>query len=82
MRNSALKRLAALGLSLLMGLSLAAQPRVTVSGTTWYTMAGGEASGKYVTDGNLKVEVSGDVYTITLTSSVINAQYKGKLSAE
>ena len=45
-------------------------------------MAGGEASGKYVTDGNLKVEVSGDIYTITLTSSVINAQYKGKLSAE
>ena len=33
MSNSALKRLAALGLSLLMGLSLAAQPRVTVSGT-------------------------------------------------
>ena len=33
MSNSALKRLAALGLSLLMGLSLAAQPKVTVSGT-------------------------------------------------
>ena len=33
MSNSALKRLMALGLSLLMGLSLAAQTRVTVSGT-------------------------------------------------
>ena len=33
MSNSALKRLTALGLSLLMGLSLAAQTRVTVSGT-------------------------------------------------
>ena len=52
------------------------------SGTTWYTMAGGVPTAQYVTDGHLKVEVSGDVYTITLTSSVINAKYVGKLSAE
>ena len=52
------------------------------SGTTWYTMAAGAATPQYVTDGTLTVEVSGDVYTITLKSTVINAQYKGKLSAE
>ena len=52
------------------------------SGTTWYTMASGTATGQYVTDGTLTVEVSGDVYTITLKSTLINAQYKGKLSAE
>ena len=49
------------------------------SGTTWYTMAGGTATGQYVTDGTLSVTLDGDVYTITLSSSVINAQFVGKL---
>ncbi len=49
------------------------------SGTTWFTMYAGAAKGNFVTDGTLKVSVSGDIYTITLTSSVINAQYIGKV---
>ena len=52
------------------------------SGTTWYTVAGGAQTGKYVTDGHLSVSVEGDVYTIVLTSTTINAKYVGKLSAE
>ena len=52
------------------------------SGTTWYTVADGAQTGKYVTDGHLSVSVEGDVYTIVLTSTVINAKYVGKLSAE
>ena len=49
------------------------------SGTTWYTMAAGTATGQYVTDGTLSVTLEGNVYTITLTSSTINAQYVGTL---
>ena len=52
------------------------------SGTTWYTVADGAQTGKYVTDGHLSVSVEGDVYTIVLTSTTINAKYVGKLSAE
>ena len=52
------------------------------SGTSWYTLADGVSSYEYVTDGTLKVEVDGDVYTIILQSSVVNAKYVGKLSAE
>ena len=52
------------------------------SGTSWYTLTDGTSSYQYVTDGTLKVEVDGDVYTIVLESSVINAKYVGKLSAE
>ena len=33
-----------------------------------------------VTDGTVAVEISGDVYTITLESSNINAQYIGSLT--
>ena len=33
-----------------------------------------------VTDGTVTVEISGDVYTITLESSIINAQYIGSLT--
>ena len=33
-----------------------------------------------VTDGTVTVEISGDVYTITLESSNINAQYIGSLT--
>ena len=52
------------------------------SGTTWYTLVGGEASYVYITDGTLKVEKDGDVYTIVLLSSVTNIKYVGKLAAE
>ena len=52
------------------------------SGTTWYTLSGGTATSVYVTDGTVTVEVEGDIYTITLQSSTVNAQYKGKLSAD
>lgn len=52
------------------------------SGTTWYTLVGGEASYVYITDGTLKVEKDGDVYTIVLQSSVTNIKYVGKLAAE
>ena len=33
-----------------------------------------------VTDGTVTVEISGDVYTITLESSNINARYIGSLT--
>ena len=52
------------------------------SGTTWYTLAGGESSYEYITDGTLKVEKDGDVYTLVLESSTVNVKYVGKLSAE
>jgi hypothetical protein len=52
------------------------------SGTTWYTVTAEGQTGKYVTDGHLSVSVEGDVYTIVLTSTTINAKYVGKLSAE
>ena len=52
------------------------------SGTTWYTLAGGETSYVYVTDGSLEVSLEGDEYTIVLTSSTVNAKYVGKLTAE
>jgi len=52
------------------------------SGTTWYTVTAGAATGAYVTDGELEVEKAGSTYTITLTSSLITARYVGKLAAE
>ena len=52
------------------------------SGTTWYTLENDVATYKYVTDGVVTVEVDGDVYTISLESTVVNAKYVGKLSAE
>lgn len=51
------------------------------SGTTWYTYEDGKAkSATKVTDGTATVAVSGDTYTITLKSSVVNAKFSGKLS--
>jgi len=52
------------------------------SGTTWYTLENDVATYKYITDGVVTVEVDGDVYTIILESTVVNAKYVGKLSAE
>lgn len=50
------------------------------SGTTWYTVSGGAASGTYITDGSVTVEVDGDTYTIIIESSIINAKYVGTLT--
>ena len=51
------------------------------SGTTWYTYEDGKAKeATKITDGTATVEVSGDTYTITLKSSIVNAKYSGKLS--
>ena len=52
-------------------------------GTCWMTHnADGSETGVKVTDGTLTVAVEGDVYTITLESSVLNATYVGKLSKD
>ena len=56
---------------------------VTQYGTCLYTYENGTITGvEKVSDGTATVEVNGDVYTITLKSSTINAKYVGKLSAE
>ena len=49
-------------------------------GTCWMTRnADGSETGVKITDGTLTVEISGETYTITLESSVLNAQYVGPL---
>ena len=45
------------------------------SGTTWYTLGGGETSYEFITDGTVTVEANGDDYKITIESSVVNARY-------
>lgn len=50
-------------------------------GTTWYVVENGEMTSKPVTDGTVTVVKDGDFYSITLTSSVVNAKYVGKLTA-
>ena len=53
---------------------------VTNWGTCWMTHnADGSETGVKITDGTLTVEISGETYTITLESSVLNAQYVGPL---
>ena len=49
-------------------------------GTCWWNVSGGAATaaGKVV-DGTLTVALEGDVYTITLESSLVNATYEGTL---
>ena len=52
-------------------------------GSCWMTYEADKRTAvEYVTDGTVTVKVSGDVYTITLESSTVTAQYVGKLSAE
>ena len=50
-------------------------------GTCWWSVADGAAivEGK-VTDGTLTVSVDGEIYTISLQSSLVNAQYIGTLT--
>ena len=50
-------------------------------GTCWWSVANGAAVAEAkVLDGTLTVAVDGDVYTITLESSAVNAQYVGPMT--
>ena len=50
-------------------------------GTCWWSVSGGAAVAEAkVLDGTLTVAVDGDVYTITLESSAVNARYVGNLT--
>ena len=49
-------------------------------GTCWWTVKDGVTSAEKVVDGTLTVELDGDVYTISLESSLVNAQYIGTLT--
>ncbi len=51
-------------------------------GSEWYTVTDGTPSlvGK-ITDGTVTIEQSGDIYTLTIQSSICNAQYVGPLAA-
>ena len=50
-------------------------------GTCWWAVSGGTAVAEAkVLDGTLTVAVDGDTYTITLESSVVNAQYVGPMT--
>ena len=50
-------------------------------GTCWWSVANGAAIAEAkVLDGTLTVAVDGDVYTITLESSAVNAQYVGPMT--
>ena len=52
-------------------------------GTCWMTHnADGTETGVKITDGTITVAVEGDVYTITVKSSVLEATYVGKLSKD
>ena len=52
-------------------------------GTCWMTHnADGSETGVKITDGTITVAVEGDVYTITVESSVLEATYVGKLSKD
>ena len=52
------------------------------NGTSWFTVASGAASGVAVTDGTVTVAKEGDVYTIVIKSTAVNAKYVGKLSKD
>ena len=51
-------------------------------GSEWYSIADGTPTliGK-ITDGTVTIEQSGDIYTLTVQSSICNAQYVGPLAA-
>ena len=49
-------------------------------GTCWWTVADGATSAEKVVDGTLTVAVDGDTYTISLESSLVNAQYVGPMT--
>ena len=49
-------------------------------GSTWYTLAGGNETSAFITDGVVNVSYEGDVCTIVLESSAANAKFVGKLA--
>ena len=49
-------------------------------GTCWWTVEDGATSAEKVLDGTINVSVDGDVYTIALASSTVNARFIGKLT--
>ena len=56
------------------------QTITSVYGSCWTTYADSKATAQdKITDGTATVAVSGDVYTITIESSVVNARYVGAL---
>ena len=55
----------------------------SVYGSCWSTYeSDAVTASEKITDGTITVEADGDVYTITLNTSVVSARYVGKLSAE
>ena len=52
------------------------------NGTSWFTVTSGAATGAAVTDGTVTVSKEGNIYTIEIKTSAVNAKYVGKLSDE
>lgn len=50
------------------------------NGSAWYTVASGAATYAVINDGSVTVAKEGDVYTIEVKSTALNAKYVGKLS--
>ena len=51
-------------------------------GTCWWTITDGAISAEKVLDGTITVSIDGDVYTIVLESSTVNARYIGVFATE
>ena len=51
-------------------------------GTCWWTITDGAISAEKVLDGTITVSIDGDVYTIVLESSTVNARYIGAFATE
>ncbi len=49
-------------------------------GTAWMTRVDGQESGVNVTDGTIVVEIDGNDYVITLTSTAANIRYRGPIT--
>ncbi|MBQ2248450.1 MAG: hypothetical protein II323_06815 [Tidjanibacter sp.] len=49
-------------------------------GTCWWTVSGGATSAEKVVDGTIEVSLEGNVYTIALQSSLVNARYIGEIT--
>ncbi|MGN1232977.1 MAG: hypothetical protein ACI4UJ_05955 [Candidatus Cryptobacteroides sp.] len=49
-------------------------------GTCWWTVEDGATSAEKVLDGTITVSVEGDVYTVALVSSTVNAKYIGTIT--
>ena len=49
-------------------------------GTCWWTVSGGAATAEKVVDGTIEVSLEGNIYTIALQSSLVNARYIGEIT--